>query len=382
MNDLLFCAHKNKTLLEPIWMRTLGNISSKARDNNFNLLRFIAATMVLFGHSYSSNDPLAAYYQVPSHHMAVDIFFAISGFLVTGSLFARHSLIAFALARLLRLVPGIFVSCAITALTVGLYLTTLPISDYLKDTATWSYVWVNSMLLETQVNLPGIDVGMNGSLWTIPFEVRMYAILAVVGVAIYWWPRLLNIKAAQIVIVLIAISANIGLMMIAYAPVAISTKMLASVELSYWRFLAMFFLGAAFYILRHRIPLSIVIVAVLCGLIYWSKTVYFQDTGNNSLFFGMYSLTLPYLVLYFAYLPSRFLQGFNKIGDYSYGIYLYAFPIQRLTEHLGLATSPITWFLWSFPLTVALAAFSWHIVEKPALQLKNLYKAPAVAPRE
>ncbi|MEZ5494578.1 MAG: acyltransferase [Pseudomonadales bacterium] len=249
---------------------TLGTQSSKARDNNFNLLRFIAATMVLFGHSYSSNDPLAAYYQVPSHHMAVDIFFAISGFLVTGSLFARHSLIAFALARLLRLVPGIFVSCAITALTVGLYLTTLPISDYLKDTATWSYVWVNSMLLETQVNLPGIDVGMNGSLWTIPFEVRMYAILAVVGVAIYWWPRLLNIKAA-IVIVLIAISANIGLMMIAYAPVAISTKMLASVELSYWRFLAMFFLGAAFYILRHRIPLSIVIVAVLCGLIYWSK---------------------------------------------------------------------------------------------------------------
>ena len=166
-------------------MRTLGNISSKARDNNFNLLRFIAATMVLFGHSYLSNDPLAAYYQVSSHHMAVDIFFAISGFLVTGSLFSRHGLVAFTSARLLRLVPGIFVSCCVTVLTIGLYLTSLPASDYLKDPTTWRYIWINSALLETQVNLPGIDLSMNGSLWTIPFEVRMYMILAVISIAIY-----------------------------------------------------------------------------------------------------------------------------------------------------------------------------------------------------
>lgn len=168
-------------------------------------------------------------------------------------------------------------------------------------------------------------------------------------------------------------------MMVAYAPIAISTKMLASVELSYWRFLAMFFLGAAFYILRHRIPLSIFIVAILCAVIYWSKTVYFTDTGNNCLFFGVYSLTLPYFVLYLAYFPSRFLQGFNKIGDYSYGIYLYAFPVQRLTEHLGLATSPIVWFLWSVPLTVLLAALSWHFIEKPALRLKDWRKTSKLA---
>ncbi len=362
-------------------MRTLGNTGSNTRNNNFNLLRCIAAIMVLFGHSYSANDPLATYYQVPSHHMAVDIFFAISGFLVTNSLFARHGLIAFISARLLRLVPGIFVSCCITVLTVGIYLTKLPTGDYLKDPITWSYVWVNSTLLETQVNLPGIDVGMNGSLWTIPFEVRMYAILAIVGALLYWWPRLLNIKAAQIVILTIALLANIGLMMIAYAPVDVSTKMLASVELSYWRFLAMFFLGAAFYILRNRIPLSIIIFLILCAIIYWSKTVFFEDTGNNCLFFGAYSLTLPYLVLYLAYLPNRFLQGFNRIGDYSYGIYLYAFPIQRLTEYWGLANTPVTWFLYSLPLTILLAAFSWHVIEKPALRLKDWFTTQKLAPQ-
>jgi peptidoglycan/LPS O-acetylase OafA/YrhL len=78
--------------------------------------------------------------------------------------------------------------------------------------------------------------------------------------------------------------------------------------------------------------------------------------------------------LYFAYLPSRFLQGFNKLGDYSYGIYLYAYPLQRLTEHLGLATSPFVWFLWALPPTLLLAAFSWHVIEKPALRLKDWYK--------
>jgi peptidoglycan/LPS O-acetylase OafA/YrhL len=354
-------------------MRMLGDCA-QSRENNFNLLRFIAATMVLFGHSYFSADPLAAYYSVPSHHMAVDIFFAISGFLVTSSLFSRHSLVSFVTARLLRLIPSMFVSSCITVLLIGLYLTTLPLADYLHDPITWRYIWVNSTLLEAQVDLPGVNQGMNGSLWTIPFEVRMYMTLAVIGIMVYWWPRLLSAKTARGLVVLIGVLGNIGLLMVAYAPLPMSETMLEHVELSYWRFVAMFFLGGIFYVFRQSIPLNIVIVVAICGLIYWSKTVYFQDTGNNCLFFGVYSLTLPYLVLYFAYLPSRFLQGFNKLGDYSYGIYLYAYPLQRLTEHLGLATSPFVWFLWALPPTLLLAAFSWHVIEKPALRLKDWYK--------
>jgi peptidoglycan/LPS O-acetylase OafA/YrhL len=79
------------------------------RDNNFNLLRFIAATLVVFGHSYPlSGNPVGELSVIGSldiTRIAVDIFFVISGFLVTGSLFARKNVIVFCQSRFLRIFP-------------------------------------------------------------------------------------------------------------------------------------------------------------------------------------------------------------------------------------------------------------------------------------
>ena len=191
-----------------------------SRDNNFNLLRFIAASMVLWGHSWpltsSGNDPLAVAFEIPAPHMAVDIFFGISGFLVTSSLLSRKNVVVFSLARLLRLVPGLFISTLLTVFCIGLYFTTLPIDEYLRHPDIYQYIWVNSTLLQTQVSLPGVfDGGVNGSLWTLPYEFKMYSVLACIGLLVYVWPRLLPERFAGIIIVAIAVTANTGLLLVA-----------------------------------------------------------------------------------------------------------------------------------------------------------------------
>ena len=354
-----------------------------SRDNNFNLLRFIAASMVLWGHSWAitsaGNDPLAAWFEVPAPHMAVDIFFAISGFLVTGSLLSRKNLLAFSFARIFRLVPGLFISTLITVFTIGLYFTTLPTNEYLQNPSTYQYIWINSTLLETQISIPGVfdAVGgtVNGSLWTLPYEFKMYAILACIGLLIYVWPRLLPEFFAAIAVLSIALLASIGLMLVAYGPAPLAETLLENAILSDWRFFSMFFLGGSFFILRRFIPLNIFILGAIAIAVYVSKKIYFTDTGNNCLFFGVYSLFLPYVVLYFAYLPSRLLNKFNELGDYSYGIYMYAFPIQQSVLALGLASTPWGLTGWAFPATLLMAIFSWHMVEKPSMQLKNIYRS-------
>jgi peptidoglycan/LPS O-acetylase OafA/YrhL len=355
-----------------------------SRDNNFNLLRFIAASMVLWGHSWpmtsSGIDPLAKAFEVPAPHMAVDIFFGISGFLVTSSLLSRKNVLAFSLARLLRLVPGLFISTLLTVFGIGLYFTTLPINEYLKHADIYQYIWINSTLLGTQITLPGVfdhlalPGSVNGSLWTLPYEFKMYAVLAVIGLLVYAWPRLLPERFASLIVIAIAVAANTGLMLVAYGPIPLSEKMLSHISLEYWRFYAMFFLGGTFFILRRFIPLNFIFIIIIGIAVYASKKVFFQGTGNNCLFFGTYSLLLIYVVLYFSYLPGKWIRKFNEIGDYSYGIYIYAFPIQQSVLALGLATTPNQLFLLAFPPTLLLAILSWHFIEKPALSLRHISK--------
>jgi peptidoglycan/LPS O-acetylase OafA/YrhL len=345
-----------------------------SRDNNFNLLRFIAASLVIFGHSWPGADPLMSITRTPSAHMAVDIFFGISGFLVTGSLLSRKNVLAFATARLLRLVPGLFISTLITVFGIGLYFTTLPTREYLHHADIYQYIWINCTLLDTQPSLPGVfDGNVNGPLWTLQYEFRMYATLACIGLLVYCWPRLLPERFAAIAVVAIALVTNGGLLLIAYGSSAAAETLLEIASLSFWRLAAMFFLGGTYYVFRRFIPVNIFMLLAVLVALYISMQVYFTDTGNNCLYFGAYSLLLPYLALYFAYMPGRFLRKFNEIGDYSYGIYIYGFPMQRSVMAMGWDSSPWMLFFLAFPPALLFAILSWHLIEKRAIALKDIY---------
>ena len=96
-------------------------------------------------------------------------------------------------------------------------------------------------------------------------------------------------------------------------------------------------------------------------------------TGNVKLFFLFYILTIGYLVIYLAYVPTGFVRNYNKLGDYSYGIYIYAFPVQQSVAAILTGVGVMKMFTISFPITLLIGILSWHIVEKPMLNMKSKY---------
>ena len=116
------------------WLRSShGNLGAHVgnRDNNFTLIRFIAASLVLFSHSFAlsvgtaSAEPLHTSLHITFGQIAVDVFFLTSGFLVTASLLARGSIKTFAKARCLRIYPGLIVAVLLTTLVIGWRFTVL-----------------------------------------------------------------------------------------------------------------------------------------------------------------------------------------------------------------------------------------------------------------
>jgi peptidoglycan/LPS O-acetylase OafA/YrhL len=170
--------------------RRLEEITESAgRSNNFGLIRLVAASLVVFGHSFDlvrRPEPLAPTLELTWGTIGVLIFFSMSGFLVARSWATGPRLVEFATKRALRLLPALFVSSLVCAVVLGPLVTTEPLRSYLDDPATKTYVLDNS-LLQTVYALPNVFGNLpfpgtvNGSLWTLPIEAKAYAFVAVVG---------------------------------------------------------------------------------------------------------------------------------------------------------------------------------------------------------
>lgn len=120
--------------------------------------------------------------------IAVDVFFITSGFLITYSFFSRNNIIAFIWARILRIYPALFVAIVFCVFVVGLFFTTNTISDYLFDPQTFKFFRRNVTLFSgVKYELPGVFTdnpymnAVNGSLWTLPYEIKMYTYLAIIA---------------------------------------------------------------------------------------------------------------------------------------------------------------------------------------------------------
>lgn len=164
-------------------------------QDNFLLLRTFAAAAVLYGHSYAmvaERGPPEVFiwmgWGTYSGAMAVDLFFLISGFLVTGSFLRRRNVFEFAWARALRVLPAYAVCLLGCAFVLGAIYTSVPLDDYLKHPAVRDYVLTNLRFNTEMIwNLPGVFTDnprrdtINGSIWTLPAEVRTYLYVALVG---------------------------------------------------------------------------------------------------------------------------------------------------------------------------------------------------------
>lgn len=349
------------------------SLLANGRDNNFNLIRFVAAFAVLVTHSFTlvtgdvKQEPLSMMLGMSIGSMAVDVFFVTSGFLVTASLINRKSVIDFVWARFLRIFPALWVMLVITICWAG-YLSTLPIIEFLSEQKVYIYiVKCSTLLLGVAHTLPGVFTtnpypnAINGSLWTMPNELRMYASLALAWV-IFRFLKQDKIKLLKRFVILATIISMLILVVVSFPQSAFKTKRF--IELFF-----MFFYGASYYVLREYIQLksrwfSIALFSMLIATYFEAKY-----------FIPVYKLLMPYALFYLVYMPKGIIRKFNKLGDYSYGIYIYAFPVQQSTVLLMPNISVLGMTCISGVITLLFAVTSWHLIEKPALALKSRYVA-------
>lgn len=352
---------------------------AERRDNNFNLIRLLAAAIVILSHSYAVTlhggaEPLMRASGLDLGALAVNVFFVISGFLVTKSFLRRRSLGQFIAARVLRIWPGLLVAVLSNVLLFGAAFTTLPLKEYLTARATWEYFGVNAALLAEGVNLrfllPGVfaanpwGAAVNGSLWTLPYEVWIYVGLTLVGLA-----GLLRRRWAVNALLLLILGLATAL-----AQGRLPGPLFAHPALPFFlRFASFFGWGAVFYVNRSVIPLHGGIAAALAGLTILAWRV---PTTLTLLF----PLALTYGVFWLGYAPGGFIRRYNRLGDTSYGVYIYAFPVQQSLVALLPGIDPLPLAALALPVTLVFAILSWRFVEHPALRLKQRFAGRAPRP--
>ena len=345
----------------PSWgARTLADVCS-GRDNNLNLLRIVAAAGVLYSHAFgfgerSHDDPIFRVLGMSLGDLGVDVFFFVSGLLITKS-FANKTLTEFAWARVVRIFPALWVSSLLFVLVAGLFFSPLSAREFWSRTETLTYLLRNSTMLPgigAQQTLPfAFDTQLpefNQPLWTLPHELQMYMLLGVIGAfggLRSLWP--------------VAGVLSIGVL-------GVAAKKLFGVELIAFdraRFLYFFFAGALAFLLRRHIVLKRSwFIACIAGV-----ALAFVLSSRLELRQGVLLFVLPYLVLWLAFIPGGPIRQYNRLGDYSYGLYIYAYPVQAFVFSAGWAQDPYANVVVALLLTLPLAVLSWHLLERWALRL-------------
>ncbi len=336
------------------------------RDNNISLLRFLAASLVIVSHcaplAWGQNLEFIGVHtdhQESAGSFGILTFFAISGFLVVQSFVSRGRLRNFAAARALRIYPGL-VGAVIYSVVLASFATDWPLGLFLRNPQTQRYLIHNSLAYPIEYTLPGAFAhnpfpgSVNGSLWTLPLEIQMYILVAVFGlIGIFKAKEIYNGVFAVIVILMASVKAD-DLPLVVRHPDAP-------------RLALAFLCGAFLFMNRDRIRISIPWALFFVALITWGIGWGRTSIPNLRI---VYIPALAYIIFVLGYHPKLYFTPFNRLGDYSYGLYIYAFPTQQLISFRYPGIGQYELLGLAYPCILALAMLSWHFVEKPALRRK------------
>lgn len=337
------------------------------RGNNVLAIRFAAAAVVILFHCYALTDrwtdePLyAAFAPMNLGVLGVQVFFVLSGFLVTQSWLARPALAPYAAARVLRIYPALVAATVFTIAVAGAT-GSLPWREYLASPATWRYFLRTATGFDVVDKLPGafehnpFPHAANGSLWTLPVELRLYVALGIAGIAgLLVRPRAWAGAGLALVAAALAWPDLVPL-----DPNTRGTRLAA----------LLFLLGSLACVWQRHLPLSLPAAALAFALPLIDANGLARDGP-------LFALLLAYVVLVAAYHPALRFPGLARAPDYSYGLYVYAFPIQQAIVWAVPGIAPLALFAVALPATLAVAAVSWHALESPALRLKSRFRPPS-----
>jgi peptidoglycan/LPS O-acetylase OafA/YrhL len=334
-------------------------MSDSGHKNNFDFMRLVAAATVLVSHQFvlSGLEEPKPLPDITWGEISVMVFFVISGFLVTHSWLLDPSFPRFIGRRLLRLIPALAVATLLSAFVLGPLVSTLSLEDYFSSGQTWRYL--NVIRLAIVYELPGVFIDnpypriVNGSIWTLPLEGRWYLVVAFLGLAGGLRYRL------PLLIAWIAGSVLFGN--------AISTDGKNHPDI-FWMY-GLFFTAGMYFAVADRQgkipgPFTFALLCVAATLAFL--------LGN---WFAALAFLLPPLVLWFGQKSFPIIREAGHWGDLSYGVYVFAFPVQQTVIHLAGRASPFAILLsWSLGATFLLALGSWHWVESPTLAQKKRFK--------
>ena len=334
-------------------------------QNNYDFLRVFAAVCIMFTHSFDLLDKgkyeiarVVTNGRLNFSFIGLSIFFSISGYLIAKSAERSSSIKHYLWKRLLRIQPLLIVTCLLTVLVIGAAYTNLPIRSYFFSSNTWTYFRNILPVFGLQFTLPGVflnnvaEPGVNGSLWTLIVEERLYLLVCVL---------FLFHKKRLLFLVLLILPANI----------------LYLVNRFYFNssLITYFNTGAFFYALVFLNAAALYFLSInFSKHLYWYLIV-----SAGMVFIGVrfpifdfiYFFAIPLLINSVAQIKGIFNKT-GKYGDFTYGIYVFAFPVQQMLISSKIATKPYELFLYSLLLVVPLAVASWHLIEKKFLKLKNL----------
>lgn len=343
------------------------------RQNAIGFLRFFFAALVVFSHSFPlggfATEPLWRFSRGQEHFgtIAVMCFFIVSGFLITRSRASAKTTADYLWHRFLRIMPGFWACLLVTAVLFAPLAYWLehgalrgvsalydgPVLTYLK--ANWRLTIRIHNIGDLLQHLP-MKGAINGSLWTLDYEFRCYLCIAVLG--LFGWIMRLRMLTLAITLLLYGVHIRVGANPEALARLVPHFADVVALKLALY-----FFVGATFFLYKEYVPMNAWLAAtalLLAG--YGLYAGCFRVTGP---------LCLSYVVLYTACrLP---ITDFDRRGDFSYGLYLYAFPVQQLLSLAGIPrVGYLPYFLCSLSLSAGFGMLSYFMIEKPALALKSV----------
>lgn len=338
---------------------SLGERFALRQTGGFDYARLILALGVILWHTLNISYGMTPFEDFASSPLSLTVrsilplFFALSGFLVASSLERNPHLPTFLWHRFLRIFPALTVEITLSAFILGPIFTVIALSEYFSNPKFLSYFLNVAGIIHYE--LPGVFIGnplsgiVNGSLWTVPAELECYialSILSLVGIfaRVRWLVFIFVILTAACIVRQLIFDLPLGIAVSKY-----------SLVLSFLAGVVVFRVRGRLSggVVQGLISLAIALGLLLHPVLVWISPIFCAHA------IAALGCTTPKKV------PIIF------DGDYSYGLYLYAFPIQQAVAEMVGEGNPTEVLIFSVLATSVFACFSWHVIEKPTLKLKN-----------